>query len=97
MLERAAQGGGGVTIPGGVQEMCRCDTKEHGQWATLVVGGWLDQMILKVFSNLNDSMIFQPQNYSMILNIETQIDFLRTQYFAYGLEVKDTNISSENH
>ena len=24
---------------------------------TLVVGGWLDQMILEVFSNLNDSMI----------------------------------------
>jgi len=24
---------------------------------TLVVGGWLDQMILEVFSNLNDSTI----------------------------------------
>ena len=23
-LEQAAQGGGGVTIPGGVQKMCRC-------------------------------------------------------------------------
>jgi len=29
-LERAAQGGGGVTIPGSVQEMCRCSTKEQG-------------------------------------------------------------------
>ena len=29
MLEWAAQGGGGVTIPGGVQEMCRCGTKQH--------------------------------------------------------------------
>jgi len=26
-------------------------------WATLVVGGWMDQMILQVFSNLTDSMI----------------------------------------
>ena len=30
MLEQAAQGGGGVTVPGGVQETCRCGTKEHG-------------------------------------------------------------------
>ena len=27
------------------------------QWVTLVVGGWLDQVVLEVFSNLNDSMI----------------------------------------
>jgi len=26
-------------------------------WATLVVGEWLDWMILEVFSNLNDSML----------------------------------------
>ena len=25
-------------------------------WVTLVVEGWLDQMILEVFSNLNDSV-----------------------------------------
>ena len=25
------------------------------QWVTLMVGGWLDQMIWEVFSNLNDS------------------------------------------
>ena len=29
-LAQAAQGGGGVTIPGGVQETCRCGTKGHG-------------------------------------------------------------------
>ena len=28
-LEEAAQGGSGVTVPGGVQEMCRCSTKGH--------------------------------------------------------------------
>jgi len=27
------------------------------QWVTLVVGGWLDQMILEGFSNLRDSVI----------------------------------------
>ena len=59
MLEQAAQGGGGVTAPGGIQEMWRCGTKKHGSvrkywwW----VGGWLDWMVFKVISNLVDSMI----------------------------------------
>ena len=30
MLEKAAQGGGGVTIPGGAQEKFRCCTEGHG-------------------------------------------------------------------
>ena len=30
MLEQAAQRSGGVTIPEGVQETCRCDTEGHG-------------------------------------------------------------------
>jgi len=29
-LEQAAQGGGGDTIPGGVQELHRCGTEGHG-------------------------------------------------------------------
>ena len=29
-LEWAAQGAGGVTVPGGVQEMLRCCTEGHG-------------------------------------------------------------------
>jgi len=29
-LEQAAQGGSGVTIPGGVQKMCRCGTWGYG-------------------------------------------------------------------
>jgi len=29
-MEWAVQGGGGVTIPGGVQEMFRCCTEEYG-------------------------------------------------------------------
>ena len=32
-LAQAAQGGGGgVTIPGGVQELWRCGTEGHGLW-----------------------------------------------------------------
>jgi len=27
------------------------------KWAILVIGGWLDWMILELFSNLDDSMI----------------------------------------
>jgi len=54
-LAKAAQGGGGVTVPGGVQEMCRCGTEGHGLWAWWCWGG-LDLAILEVFSNLNDSI-----------------------------------------
>jgi len=32
-VAQAAQGGGGVTISGGVQEPWRCGTKTYGQWA----------------------------------------------------------------
>ena len=35
----AAQGGGAVTIPGGVQEPCGCGTEGRGQWAW--TGGWM--------------------------------------------------------
>ena len=38
-MEQAAQGGGGVTVPGGVQEPCGCGIEEHGQWAWW---GWAD-------------------------------------------------------
>jgi len=30
VLEQAAQGSGGVTVPGGAQEMCRCGTARCG-------------------------------------------------------------------
>jgi len=29
LLQQAAQGGGSVAVPGGVQETWSCDTKEH--------------------------------------------------------------------
>ena len=52
-LEQCTKGSGWVTIAGGVQKKCR-----RGTWLVvdLAVLGWLDS-ILKVFSDLNDSMI----------------------------------------
>jgi len=51
-LEQAVQGSGGVTIPGGVQKMCRYATSGHGLADMVVLNWWLDFMILEVFSNL---------------------------------------------
>jgi len=48
-LEQAAQG---VPIPGGVQKTCRCGTSGYGLPGMVGLGGWLDLMILEVFSNL---------------------------------------------
>jgi len=52
MLEQAAQGKGCVLIPGGVQKMCRCSTSGYGLADMVTLEGWLDLMILEVFSNL---------------------------------------------
>ena len=52
---QAVQGGGGVTVPGGVQELCEVALRDvvsgHGG-----DGFGLDWMILEAFSNLNDSL-----------------------------------------
>lgn len=57
-IGQAAQGGGGVILPGGVQEEGKCGTKGRGEWAG--EGGLgLDKMVLVVFSNCNDSMIWK--------------------------------------
>jgi len=45
-----AQGGGAVTVPGGVQEPCRCGTEGRGEWAWW---GWVDCWT----GDFNDSMI----------------------------------------
>jgi len=39
--------------------MCRYGTLGYGLVGMVVLGGWLDLMILEVFSNLNDSTIQQ--------------------------------------
>jgi len=56
-LEQAAQGSDEVPIPGGVQKTCRYGTSGYGLVGMAVLGGWLDLMILEVFSKLNDFMI----------------------------------------
>ena len=56
-LEQAAQGSGGLTMPGGVQKMRRRGTSGRGLVGMVVLGWQLDLMILEVFSKLNDSMI----------------------------------------
>jgi len=37
--------------------MCRCGISRYGLVGVVLLGGWLDLMILEVFSNLKDSMI----------------------------------------
>ena len=40
-VAQVAQGGGGVTVSGGVPEPCGCGTEGRGQWARWGwVGGW---------------------------------------------------------
>ena len=56
-MAQAAQGGGGFTIPGGVQEPRGCGTEGCGLMGMVVTCWWLDLTILEVFSNLNISMI----------------------------------------
>lgn len=51
-------GGGGVPVPGGVQEPWRCGTGGHGQWARWGRLG-LDLGILELFSNINESVILR--------------------------------------
>jgi len=41
-LEQAAQGGDGVTVPGGIQEICRYGTEGHSLMSMVVMGWWLD-------------------------------------------------------
>ena len=53
-VAQAAQGGGGVTVPGGVPEPCGCGTEGSGHG---VMGCWLGWVVLEVFSNLNGSVI----------------------------------------
>ena len=60
-LAQAAQGVGGVLIPGGIQGTWRCGTEGHGQWAWWGAEGGLGMVILEVFSNLHGSMTCWPR------------------------------------
>jgi len=56
VLGQAAQGSGGVPIPGGGQITCRYGTSRHDLAGMVGMGGQLDLMILEVFSNFSDSV-----------------------------------------
>ena len=59
-LVQTAQAGGGVTVPEGVEEPWGCGTEGRGQWAWW--GGLeLDLVILEVFSNLSDCIVFSSE------------------------------------
>ena len=45
-VAQAAQGGGGVTIPGGVPEPCGCGTEDMIT-GMVGMGWWLDQVIFR--------------------------------------------------
>jgi len=58
VLEETAQGGDGVPVSGGIQEMWRYDTEGRGSVGNIGGDGLgLDLVILMVFSSLKDSMI----------------------------------------
>ena len=50
-MEQTAQGSGGATVPGGVQETWRFGTEGHGLVGNGVGGLGLDWMTSEVFSN----------------------------------------------
>lgn len=57
-LGQVAQGSGGVTNPGTIEEKCRCGSEGHCLVLDLaVLAQHYDMMILKVFSNLHNSMV----------------------------------------
>ena len=39
------------------QKKCGCGTEGHGLVCVMVMGQWLDKMILEGFFNLHDSMV----------------------------------------
>lgn len=64
-MELSAQGGGGVTIPGGAQKKTGHGTQCHGLVDEKVLGHKLDQMVLKIFSNLVHSVCDMPDQHSL--------------------------------
>jgi len=44
-------------MPGGVQKVCRYGTSGHGLLGMVMLGRWLDLMILEIFFSLNDYLI----------------------------------------
>lgn len=45
----------------------------HGSWAIMETGRWLDQVILEVFSNWNDSLILCPSSHKHLCPMSSHI------------------------
>lgn len=59
---------GEVTIPGGIQKACGCGTWRPGLVVNRVVLGlWLDWMILDVFPHFNDSISLLEQEQAHVV------------------------------
>jgi len=67
-LEQAAQGSGGIPIPGSVQKMCRYGSSGHSLAGMVVMGWRLDLVSLEVFSNLRDSVMSRKDYLLKALN-----------------------------
>lgn len=55
-MEQTSQEGG-VTVSGGVQVTCECETKCHDLVGKVVMSRWLNLTISEIFFNLTDSVI----------------------------------------
>lgn len=77
VLCQAAQGGGRVTVPGGVQETFICCTKECGLVGN--IDGQQDWMILEIFSNLGDSVILRDLHFYFFSFIILSTFFSKTK------------------
>lgn len=58
MLEWAAQGDGGITVPGGISEKIVCGIQHHSLVDKVALGHRLDIRISKAFSNPADFVIW---------------------------------------
>jgi len=61
-LEQVTQRSGEVTILGDIQEMWRCRTEGYDLVGLVVMGWWLDLMILEVFSNHDSMILYDSEN-----------------------------------
>ncbi|KAJ7403851.1 CDK5 regulatory subunit-associated protein 2 [Pitangus sulphuratus] len=84
------KGSGGVTIPGGVQKTRGSGTRGHELVVNTVVvlGGWLDSVISKVFSNLKDSMqgLGAADYQALLMEKETLLAELRSENLTKDAE-----------
>ena len=83
-LGQAAQGGGWVTITGGVQKTCRCGTSGYGLVGMVLLGWWLDFMILEVFSNLWIYDLLVVENAHALWLAYSKVRLLRCADKPYG-------------